>query len=167
MMDIDTFWDIIEQSGTGKQDCSAQADKLVEILSTYPPQEVADFDRLFLELRHKAYRWDLWGIAYIINFGCSDDGFEYFRCWLIGRGRAFYEQALADAESVADQVDPENADVECEDLMYAAHRAYEALTGKELPQVPMEHPESPSGTEWNEEDDLPKMFPRACARFGF
>ena len=34
-----------------------------------------------------SYRWDLWGAAYLANGGCSDDGFDYFRGWLIGQGR--------------------------------------------------------------------------------
>jgi hypothetical protein len=30
---------------------------------------------------------DQWGAAYLANGGCSDDGFDYFRGWLIGQGR--------------------------------------------------------------------------------
>jgi len=40
----------------------------------------------FRRYLNKAYTWDLWGAAYLINGGCSDDGFEYFRRWLVSRG---------------------------------------------------------------------------------
>ena len=43
----------------------------------------------------------MWGAAYVIHGGCSDDGFEYFRRWLISRGRKAYEAALADPDSLA------------------------------------------------------------------
>jgi hypothetical protein len=29
------------------------------------------------------------GVLLIINNGCSDGGFEYFRCWLISRGKRY------------------------------------------------------------------------------
>ena len=37
----------------------------------------------------EAYRWDIWAIAFIINGGCSDDGFEYFRGWLVRKAKNF------------------------------------------------------------------------------
>jgi len=43
-----------------------------------------------------SYRVDLWGAAYLINGGCSDDAFEYFRGWLIVQGRGTYERIVAD-----------------------------------------------------------------------
>ena len=52
------------------------------------------------------YTWDLWGVAYILKGGCSDDGFEYFRAWLIARGRDFVAQALADPEGLGVAIDP-------------------------------------------------------------
>ncbi len=30
---------------------------------------------------------DLWGAAWVLLGGASDDAFDYFRCWLIGQGR--------------------------------------------------------------------------------
>ncbi|WP_217498085.1 MULTISPECIES: DUF4240 domain-containing protein [Sphingomonas] len=36
----------------------------------------------------RSYRWDLWRAAKVAKGGVSDDGFEYFRTWLISRGRA-------------------------------------------------------------------------------
>jgi hypothetical protein len=50
----------------------------------------------------ESYRWDLWGAAYLINGGCSDDGFDYFRGWLLSQGRAIWQATLADPDSLAD-----------------------------------------------------------------
>ncbi len=64
--------------------------------------------------------------------GCSDDGFDYFRGWLVAQGRTVWERALADPDSLADAgVDPRDDMVECEDVLAAASRAYAAATGDE------------------------------------
>ena len=78
-----------------------------------------------------AYTWDLWGAAYLINGGCSDDGFAYFRSWLISRGRAAYEEAVRDPDSLADLVDPDRDDYEFEDLWGLALVVYEERTGED------------------------------------
>ena len=38
----------------------------------------------------------LWDAAYLINGGCSDDGFDYFRGWLVDQGRETFERCLAE-----------------------------------------------------------------------
>ena len=52
-------------------------------LSRLEVDEIVAFDRFFLERVNEAYRTDLWEVAYLMNDGCSDDGFDYFRGWLI------------------------------------------------------------------------------------
>jgi hypothetical protein len=49
-----------------------------------------------------SYRNLLWAAAYLINGGCSDDGFESFRCWLIVQGRTVFERSVADPDTLAD-----------------------------------------------------------------
>jgi hypothetical protein len=38
--------------------------------------------------------------SYIIDGGCSDDGFEYFRCWLISRGKKLFYKAKSKSGSL-------------------------------------------------------------------
>jgi hypothetical protein len=40
-----------------------------------------------------SYRTVLWAAACLINGGYSDDGFEYFRGWLIVQGRDVFERS--------------------------------------------------------------------------
>lgn len=161
-MDADGFWALIDECRGKADECEELADLVVERLSTLPPAGVAGFTRVFDELLDRAYRWDLWGAAYIINGGCSDDGFEYFRCWLIAQGRETYERALVDPESLADVAEPE---VECEDLLYAGGRAWEAVSGQsERPERYAPYPAEPAGERWTE-DELDARFPRLTAAF--
>lgn len=41
------------------------------------------------------------GAAYLINGGRSDDGFDHFRGWLLTQGRATWQAALAEPDSLA------------------------------------------------------------------
>ena len=54
-------------------------------LPFYQPQgnECDLFEAAFRRYLNEAYTWDLWGAADVIHGGCSDDGFEYFRRWLV------------------------------------------------------------------------------------
>lgn len=167
-MDKAQFWQLIEEAKEKSgADCEAQAKLLQSSLVSLPADEIAAFDRIFNELRAAAYRWDLWGAAYLINGGCSDDGFEYFRWWLIGQGKAMYEAALAAPDNLADLIQDDivwsDGEVECEDIGYAAMAAYKEKTGQEMPIEGYIQKSEPDGVEWDEEE-LDAMFPKITAK---
>ena len=166
-MDIETFWRIIDATRRGVSDCEDQAQRLVDRLAKLQPTEIIAFDKHFHRFLNEAYRHDLSAVAFIVNGGmCSDDGFQYFRCWLIGQGRSYFEAALADAEKASRRVSPGD-DAECESLLYAAARAYEQVTGAEdLPPYKLRHPVSPRGKSW-EESELPRLYPKLAKKYGF
>ncbi len=109
-----------------------------------------------------SYRWDLWGAAFVINGGCSDDGFDYFRGWLMLQGRDVWEAALRDPESLADV--SFDGDAGCEDVLYAAGKAYEQVARGSLPPSRDDHPKQPLGTAW-QETDLEALHPKLWRRF--
>jgi len=47
----------------------------------------------------EAYTWELWGVAYLINGGCSDYSFMDFRGSLIAMGKEIFDKEISDAES--------------------------------------------------------------------
>lgn len=142
-MDAAAFWHMIERAkAEGNGDCEQQAQLLQQRLAQLPPEEIQSFDRLLLQVMDQSYNDDIWAAAYLINDGCSDDGFEYFRGWLIAQGEAIFYAALQDPDSLAEIVALSN-DYECEALLYVAMDAYEARTGKEMPQEEYE-PYKPS-----------------------
>ena len=99
----DRFWSIVDisaQQAGGDQ--RAQEEALKKELLTLSEEDLIGFDRTYRAMIDRAYHWDLWAAAYIINGGCSDDGFDYFRDWLISLGRSAYEDALRDPETLAD-----------------------------------------------------------------
>ena len=46
--------------------------------------------------------WLMWAAAAQIRNGCSDDGFEDFRRWLIGLGREAFERVVQEPDRLAE-----------------------------------------------------------------
>ena len=167
-MDTNDFWALIDRSAaTAVEDQDVQAEFLREQLRAMGAEAVRGFQAEYDRARAAAYTWDLWGAAYLITGGCSDDGFEYFRAWLIGRGRRAYDAALADPDSLAALCDPERDDYDFEDLGYAAYEAYRELTGSdEWPGGDVSHPSDPAGENWDFDDDaeMASRYPKLWAQ---
>lgn len=159
-MDPDRFWLIIQ---------GAEApDDLHRSLAELSETDLIAFERLHQARFSESYEWGLWGAAHVIQGGCGDDSFHYFRAYLISLGRTIYEAALADPDSLAD-VDLDADGEEWEDWMsptmtvvFARTREYNFADGDATPAAA---PTGPSGADW-EEDDLPTRFPRLTARYG-
>lgn len=100
----------------------------------------------------------------MINGGCSDDCFDYFREFLISMGRDSYEAALRDPDKNLSKF-PCEEDVEWEGPSYAAATAHEEATGAELPPGRPSLPIEPAGKPWDE-GELPQLYPRLTERFG-
>jgi hypothetical protein len=157
-MDDVEFWDLIKQS-------DGDEERLRTLLHARPREDLQAFDRIYRGHLARAYRWDLWGAGYVINGGMSDDGFDYFCDWLIGRGRAVFEAALADPDSLADVPAVQPDEIEAEGLRYAVQEAYEEAYDEEMPAGADPVPDEPAGEEWAEED-LQRLYPRLAARWG-
>jgi hypothetical protein len=167
-VDTERFWSIIEAGGReGQQDPERQLEAVRRALGELPPDELIEFHRLFNRAMDDAYTWDLWGAAYLINGGCSDDGFAYFRSWLISRGRAAYEAAVRDPASLAGLVDPGRDDYEFEDLWGVALTIYEERTGEEPPAAEGGGPAEPAGQRWDFDDDeaVSRRLPKLAALY--
>jgi len=161
-MKVDDFWTLIEATDAASGgEVELFSDTLRRVLSPLTAEETVSFDTLFDQHLSRAYQWNLWGAAYLINGGCSDDGFVYFRAWLIMQGKAIYEKALADPDSLADVCDEPGVDAECEDVLYVAGELFEEKTGSEMEAGSGGHMETdePEGARW-EEGDLPRLLPR-------
>ncbi|MEV6740655.1 DUF4240 domain-containing protein [Streptomyces sp. NPDC051104] len=170
-MDEMEFWELVDASREAAEgDPEEQADVLVERLLQLDPESVVDFARHFESRFNRSYRWDLWGAAWVLLDGASDDAFDSFRCWLIGQGRHVFEGALHDPDSLADLLGEfdEEIDGDGEELGYAADEAYEQLTGTETPDLGIPPaPAEPEGTPFDLENEsvLAERYPGLWDRF--
>jgi hypothetical protein len=165
------FWELVESS---KADADGSfddhAERLAVRLEKHSVEDIVSFERIFQSQMDRAYSWDLWGAAYVIQGGCSDDGFTDFRYWLISLGRDRFERALADPESLAeiDLAPDAEEGASFEEFGYVASRVYEEKTGENLPLDPQcSHPPEPAGEPWEEDEEaLSARYPRLWAKFG-
>lgn len=168
-MNIAEFWAIVDKARKASRgDQEAMLDALRDELGAIDPKEIASYRQHFDELLVRAYRWDLWGAAYIMNGGCSDDGFEYFRYWLIAMGRDVYEAALKSPDSLASVkvTLAEDDMIEFESFAYVPDEVYEELEGEEMPRADVKRPTEPVGTQWAEDgDDLERLCPKLWKKY--
>ncbi|MER5951398.1 DUF4240 domain-containing protein [Streptomyces sp. NPDC001904] len=171
-MDETEFWEIVDSTREAAEgDPEDHAELLVDRLLQSDPDAVLDFARHFESRYNRAYRWDLWGAAWVLLGGAGDDAFDFFRCWLIGQGREVFEGALHDPDSLAELLGAfdDEVDGDGEELGYAADEAYEELTGTVAADlgIPPAPPE-PEGTPIDFEDPptLARLYPRLTERFG-
>jgi hypothetical protein len=157
------FWSLIDATRAG--DPCAHAEAIQAVLSQRTAEDIIGFEEHMAALLESSYTWKLWGAAYLINGGCSDDGFDYFRGWLITQGQLGFDAALDDPDSLADLPKLEQ-EVECEDILYIAQSAYESVTGNKIPSIPINLPDL--GDSWDFDDDAqmkqryPKLFAKFC-----
>jgi hypothetical protein len=170
-MDRSEFWRLIESVNYASTDnCIDYVTRLSHHLAGLPADEIVAFNRILDELYGITYHWDLWAAAYIINGGCSDDCFIYFRGWLIAQGESVFNNALENPDSLADVVEADaEGDVECEHMLNVAEWAYEAKSGEEIPFYGRKFwfDEQPSGSEFDFDDDetMTSRFPKLAAKF--
>ncbi|MFI6860777.1 DUF4240 domain-containing protein [Streptomyces sp. NPDC050421] len=141
-MDTKDFWKLIDDARAlvvDPADAEAVAGRVAALLAERPADDILAAQQLVWDLMAASYRAPLWAAAYTINGGCSDDGFDYFRGWLIAQGREVFERVVADPDALAGlpavrAAATEGVDLECEDVLGVAWDAYREATGEELPQ---------------------------------
>ncbi len=172
-MSDDSFWAIIGMTTEFESDPKLQLATLRAVLSTLSIDEIEAYEAAFDDLMVRSYSWDLWGAAYVVHGGASDDGFEYFRCWLISKGRKVFDRVAADPDSLADMLAPTVEGVlEFEQFAYVARDVWGEKTGHSGSEMPnaaeMIYPgREPSGTRFDEDAAyLAKRYPKLWRRFG-
>jgi hypothetical protein len=133
-MNPETFWSIIGSAkGTGGDEDHGR--RLMRTLKKLPAAEIVDFHVYYRHFHDQAERGEVWAAGVLLNGGHgSDDGFEYFRNWLIGQGREVYEGALLNPDSLAD-VEVESDERTWAEWEYhgcAASEAYKSKTKSDL-----------------------------------
>lgn len=171
-MRADRFWAIVDRTAKFADDRERQLEELEAILTDLPPEDIEAFEGAFNERMAASYTWDLWAAAYIIHGGCADDGFEYFRSWLISAGRTLFEKALANPDDLAGLIpEGQEQDLEFEEYAYVAGDIWTDVTDGDLDDFAKGHFRQPAGdpkgSEFQEEDaHLAKRLPKLWARFG-
>jgi uncharacterized protein YjaZ len=79
MLDENMFWNIIEKSLRNTKNQEDQEQFLIKEIKMLTPHEMIGFRLRTDKLLYDTYNSEMWCAGYIMNGGCSDDAFEYFR----------------------------------------------------------------------------------------
>lgn len=170
------FWAHVAAARPRRYDADAHAEALTARLAKLAEPDILDFVHHWDAASARAYRRDLWGAAYLVNGGCSDDGFQYFRWWLILQGREVFDAALADPDTLAEVLHGET-DVEAEvgpgtDAWFLATGTEQDDTGTEayFRALKFRHPNWPKlpplAPWWNTTDEeYRRRLPRLAAAY--
>ncbi|MEU9315015.1 DUF4240 domain-containing protein [Streptomyces sp. NPDC048295] len=140
-MNKQQFWQLIEAArnqASNPDDGETVARTAASLLAARPVEEIVAAEQVLWDLMVDSYTNPLWAAAYIANGGCSDDGFDYFRGWLIAQGREVFERVVADPDAlvelpVVQASAADGVDLEGEDMLGIARNAHTSATGDQLP----------------------------------
>ncbi|RTL44493.1 MAG: DUF4240 domain-containing protein [Candidatus Melainabacteria bacterium] len=160
------FWNLIGQSKRHEENSYAQVllrtENLRDSLSRLTATEIKQFADIFRQKLNESYTWELWALAYIAFGGCSDDGFEYFRTWLISEGQEVFERLIDKPESILQLgIRP----CKLESMLYVPEELYSEMTGEVL-ELSVPSLTEPSGVEWEESEEvLQELYPAIYKHF--
>jgi len=153
-----------------RTDGDAVAEEMTAILAHRDRAQIVAFAQPLSDLLDRSYRVDLWAAAYLINGGASDDGFDYFRGWLISQGQTVYDEALADPDSLAKRpaviaACGEGDVLEAESILDVASEAHVKATGEDLPAdaVTDRQPELDIDFDFEDHAEMQRRLPRLTA----
>ncbi|WP_437922387.1 DUF4240 domain-containing protein [Sphingobacterium sp. LRF_L2] len=171
-MTEELFWKIIEETKSSTQD--EHADQIVAQLTQLSIDDINNFEKELRKRIAEADDYRVMALAKIIDGYVSDDSYLYFRCWLIGKGKAIFYKILANPDDLIDYVIPSELP-DFESLLYVATTAVEEISDEEDFEDPRDiavedgldydSDGNTKGEDWNEED-LPKLYPKLWAAFG-
>ncbi|MFI6296000.1 DUF4240 domain-containing protein [Nonomuraea sp. NPDC050790] len=183
-MNVDAFWELIEQSAreTGTKD--ARLTWLHEKLTGQPAEEILDFASWMQEARLKADTYMVWGAARTLQLVGSLDSVWYFHMWLVGLGRQTFERVTSDPDALADvpevqrylhlkrhRIPRTDEDwPEFEELDYVAMKVWRQVTGLDWDALVdalqmrgyvLDSLPNPTDEEWNlDDEEAARRLPR-------
>ena len=163
MMNEHRFWGIISEAKAGSGGVyKYEINALKRLLFTLRDEEIEQFDNRFTAIMELSYDAKLWGAAYVINGGCSDDCFDYFRQYLIAQGKEKFYATLKDPESCISWIKTDQQE-NWDGFQFAAADVYKKKTGKNIPKT--YQPEFELKGEWFDEETVAQQYPRLAKKF--
>lgn len=167
MLDEGNYWGIIEKSIKETTNQDDQELFLISEIEKLSPKEIVGFRLRTDKLMFDSYTSNLWCANYIISNGVADDGFDYFRCWLISRGKEAYYKVQENPDYLVNLVANDSQAYDFEGFWYVAMNAFKNLTNQEMqPYIDYENFKTNDDNypilEFNWNVDEPKTMEKVC-----
>ncbi|MEI2742137.1 MAG: DUF4240 domain-containing protein [Candidatus Competibacter sp.] len=169
-VNIGRFWDLIHVSHLLKDiSQAAQLRLMLEQLSIF---DLVGFHQRYLYFVEAAYTKELYGAGSLMNGRpLSDDGFEYFRNWLVAQGRIVYETGLIETDALAKLPKITLLEAWDEEMVYVASEIFQAKTGNDIYEQPLQfqYKLSQAEFEWSDycsPETLKTLYPSLWEVYG-
>jgi len=163
-MSEELFWELIDESRDESEFDSDLIEILKDKLEAMSATEIKKFQKILLEKMNELNHWDIWALAYIVRKGCGDDAFDYFKAWIVSKGKEAFENVremkLEKLKKLFKESEPQ-----LEEFMYVAQNAYENKKYEEMP-IPRVKDKPIEGKEWSE-DNICKYYSKLCGIFNY
>lgn len=172
-MRTDDFWAVIDRATADRPASPAEvAKRAAADLATRDPEEIVAWARHLDKVMVASGKQDLWAAAYLINGGCSDEGFDNFRGWLIAHGRETVARSVGSPDSLAEMpavraAAETGAVFEAGEVLTIAEEAHRQATGSGLPtgEVPVTRPDAADLWDFDDEEEMQRRLPQLSALF--
>jgi hypothetical protein len=129
-MDRADFWGLIHAAiRQCRDDVWQRAAALEDALADLDAPVIESFHQHFWELMDESYRGDLWSVISFLDGGCGNDGFDYFRGWLIAQGEEVFRAVMARPGWLGPYIQWQDCAACCEAMLDVSYKAYERRTG--------------------------------------
>lgn len=164
LMAEDQYWSLIADSLKLAKASEGQDEYLIQRLKELSPVDIIGFDLTTDDLTNRIYTSTMWCAGYLMNEGCSDDGFIDFRNWVVSRGKDVYYKAAEDADTLISQTKiMDDDDIPgFEEFGYVASEAFKIKTGADIE----DYVDSPivynQDIDFDWDDDEPETMQAIC-----
>ncbi|OIH95620.1 DUF4240 domain-containing protein [Curtobacterium sp. MCBA15_001] len=166
------FWEVIA-AARGTTDDTARAARpsaLRTQLERLSDHDVEAFDLRYGQELAALDRWSVWDAGYAAAGGMTDDDFEYFRSWLVGKGQSAVHQVETDPDGLVRLLGPADAakdGFDDEELEYVADDVLAERIGSDRADAFDDHAlaadgDDPTGTE-SAESTIDLRYPQLAA----
>ena len=172
-MRTDDFWAVIDRATADRPGSPGEvAKRAIAELAERDPAEIVAWGRHLDKVMVASGQEDLWAAAYLIHGGCSDEGFDNFRGWLIAHGREVLARSVREPDSLAEMPVVREAAVngavfEAAEVLTIAAEAHQEATGTALPtaEAVVTRPDAAMLWDFDNEEEMARRLPRLSALF--
>lgn len=168
-MNEQILWKFVQKAREHTSSNYKQTQYLTEAMTGWSTQNLITFKQLYWKLLKYSFSADLWAAAYVINKGCSEQDFLYFRNWLILQGQATFKKVVQDPEYLAEylhlplQEPLQSPDLHDKIALVLAYKSAKSITDYDY----KDEEGSLKGEFWKNDSDIIDKVPLLCQIMGW
>jgi hypothetical protein len=162
-MTQDEFWQIIDACAVGNR--AGFVSRVHAALESRSADDLTDFDNHLRRCTRHIHTLESWAAASLPMEGCPDDSFDYFKAWVVSKGRKAFEAFCADADTLDELLTPGDDYPTAERLYYVVAEIRETRALVTPVQRSSPRPDVENLELIDDQDYLRRTLPRLWARF--